>query len=74
MGKNRNNSPGGGDEPVSWTGERAAALDRMIGHLENKLQGDGFKGTVADYIRLVQARRDLGEEQPSEVFVSWQES
>ena len=70
MGKNHNRGQNDGGGAIGWSGERAAALDRMIGDLETTLQGESFKGTVADYIRLVQARRDLGEEQPSEVIVS----
>ncbi len=57
-----------------WAGTRAAALDWMIGEFEKKFRAETFKASVPDYVRLLQARRDLGEERPHEVTVSWLDS
>jgi hypothetical protein len=38
--------------------------------LEKKLEHD-MKATLGDYIRLVQLQKDLDDEQPKEITVTW---
>ena len=58
-------------ESGDWSSERAVAVDRMIQQMEGKLGVDEFKASVGDYIRLIQIRKELGEERPSEMVVTW---
>ena len=41
--------------------------------MEEKLASDELKPTVGDFIRLVQLDKELTEEQPREIKVSWVE-
>jgi hypothetical protein len=49
------------------------AVDRMIKDFKKKLGTDKLKMSVADFIRLVQLRGELGEEAPKEIRVTWVE-
>ena len=42
--------------------------------MESKLSQADAKATLGDYIRLVQLQKELEEEQPREIKVSWIES
>ena len=60
------------EEPTKdWSSERAVAVERMIRQMEDKLGVDQFKASIGDYIRLIQVRKELGEERPSEMVVTW---
>ncbi|MEI9814983.1 MAG: hypothetical protein WDO18_21100 [Acidobacteriota bacterium] len=39
--------------------------------MEKRLAGDDVKVTLADYIRLVQLRKELNEDEPREIKVTW---
>ena len=43
----------------------------MLQQLEKKMTAGEVKATVGDYIRLVQMQKDMSEEQPSEMTVTW---
>jgi hypothetical protein len=49
-------------------------VDELLQKLEQKLSKDGVKATLGDYIRLVQLRKDLEEEEATEIKVTWVES
>jgi hypothetical protein len=50
----------------------AEVVDELIGLMEKKLTGQEVKVTLADYIRLVQLRKELDDDQPREIRVTWE--
>lgn len=52
---------------------KAKLVSQMIERLEQKISKDELKPTVGDFIRLLQLEKDLEEEQPREIKVSWVE-
>lgn len=56
--------------------ERTTVLvERVIERVEEKLEKAEIKPTVADYLRLLQFREEMTqEEQPREIKVTWVES
>lgn len=54
--------------------QKPAALVKMVmENIHDKLKANELKPTVGDFIRLVQLEKELGEEQPREIKVSWVE-
>jgi len=58
---------------TDWSSLRADAVDRMIQDLESKFWDKDFRASVGDYIRLIQIRKELEEERPKEITVTWVE-
>lgn len=52
---------------------KAALVEQVIRNIEKKLEADELKATVGDLIRLVQLEKELAEEQPKEIKVTWVE-
>jgi hypothetical protein len=52
---------------------KAAVVSDVIKKFEQKLESDEFKPTVGDFIRLLQLEKELEDEQPKEIKVSWVE-
>jgi len=51
---------------------REKAISRILDKLEAKLLSDQeMKGTVADYLRLIQVMKEMGEERPREIEITW---
>jgi hypothetical protein len=50
----------------------AEVVDELIALMGKKLAGQDVKVTLADYVRLVQLRRELDDEQPREIRVTWE--
>ena len=48
-----------------------AALDKAIGRIQKRLADDEIKGSVADLVRMLQLRNELGATQPTQVTVRW---
>jgi len=48
-------------------------VDRMIKDFEKSLKKGEVKLTVGDFVRLVQLRQGLHEEEPKEIRVTWVE-
>ena len=47
-------------------------MSKILQNLEKKLSEDtNLKGTLGEYIRLVQLQKEIGEEQPLEITVFW---
>jgi len=59
-------------ETVS-TGGQAHAVKSMLTKIEKKMSGDQMKATLGDYIRLVQLHKELDDESPKEIRVTWVE-
>ena len=49
------------------------AVKRIRKKVEEKLEADAVKGTLADYVRLLQLEKELDEEEPREIKVQWVE-
>ena len=71
------NTTAGGTEPEpKKTGRRrssAAVISEVIRKFQEKLGGEEFKPTVAEYLRLLQFEKDVKDEQPREVKITWVE-
>lgn len=52
---------------------QAGLVDAMIDEFNEKFRSGEVKFSVADFIRLVQLRQVLDEEEPTEVRVTWVE-
>jgi hypothetical protein len=51
---------------------RQEAVDRLLDKLQTQLLTDmTVKGTVADYLRLLQVRREFADERPKEIEITW---
>lgn len=48
-------------------------VERLLKDVEDKLRSGDYKPGIADLIRLLQLRSELGEEQPKEITVTWVE-
>ena len=62
------------DRKEESAGKRqAGVVKKLLEKVEKKLSGDEVKATLGDYIRLVQLQKELEEEQPREIKVTWVE-
>ena len=52
---------------------QAGVVKKLLKKVEKKLGGDEVKASLGDYIRLVQLQKELEEEQPKEIKVTWVE-
>ena len=52
---------------------KAALVNKMIHSFEEKLEKKELKGTLGDFIRLLQLEKELEDEQPKEIEVRWVE-
>lgn len=46
-------------------------IAEVMGTIEKRIDEDELKPTVGDFIRLLQLEREIEEEQPKEIKVSW---
>jgi hypothetical protein len=54
-------------------GGQAQAVKFMLTKIEEKMSGNQMKATLGDYIRLVQLHKELDDESPKEIRVTWVE-
>ncbi len=54
-------------------GGQAQVVKKMLTTIETKMAGDQMKATLGDYIRLVQLHKELDDESPKEIRVTWVE-
>ena len=53
-------------------GSREEAIGLILDKLEAQfLDNKEVKGTVADYLRLIQVMKEMGEERPREIEIRW---
>ena len=50
---------------------QAEVVRQMLKNVEEKLSKEDAKATLADYIRLVQLKKELEEDEPREIRVTW---
>jgi len=60
-------------ETTARAGGQAQAVKHMLTKIETKMKGDQMKATLGDYIRLVQLHKELDDESPKEIRVTWVE-
>lgn len=58
---------------VAKSKSKAELVSKVIEEFEKKLNSDQLKPTVGDFIRLLQLEKELEEEQPREIEVTWVE-
>ena len=54
-------------------GESTQVVRDLLKTVEQKLGSDTVKATLGDYIRLVQLSKELEEEEPRDIRVTWVE-
>lgn len=53
-------------------GSREEAIGKILNKLEAQFLAKGeVKGTVADYLRLIQLTKEMGDERPREIEITW---
>ncbi len=55
------------------TKNKVKLIGDVIAKMEAKLKSEDLKPSVGDFIRLLQLEKELKEEQPREIEVSWVE-
>ncbi len=76
--KKQEKAPKSCQECEHWTGVRnklrvGDVLTSVVEKMEGKLKDNEFKPTLADFLRLVQLEKEIGEEEPKEIKVTWVE-
>jgi hypothetical protein len=77
-GKKTEKAPKSCQECEHWTEVRnklrvGGVLEKVIATMETKLTKDEFKPSLADYLKLVQMEKEIGDEEPKEIKVTWVE-
>lgn len=52
---------------------RAQVIKNLLTKVEEKMASEAGKATLGDYIRLVQLDKELDEDEPKEIRVTWVE-
>jgi hypothetical protein len=52
---------------------QAEVVRQLLARVEEKLTGKDVKATLADYVRLVQLKKELDEDEPKEIRVTWRD-
>lgn len=64
---------GVGPERNGAAKRQARVVNTLLKKVEQKLSEDEVKATLGDYIRLVQLQKELEEDEPREIKVTWVE-
>jgi hypothetical protein len=51
----------------------SATLDRAIKSVEERIQANDFKPTIAEFLKLVQLSKELAQDDLKEIRVTWVE-
>ena len=76
--KKQEKAPKSCKECEHWTEVRnklrvGEVLTSVVQKIEGKLKETEFKPSLADFLRLVQLEKEIGEEEPKEIKVTWVE-
>jgi hypothetical protein len=74
--RKRIGKPAGRSKPVKPAKPKAGqaqVVKKMLTKLESRMDKNQMKATMGDYIRLVQLHKDLDDESPKEIKVTWVE-
>jgi hypothetical protein len=77
-GKKQEKAPKSCQECEHWTEVRnklrvSEILTKVVKTMEEKLATPEFKPSLADYLKLVQMEKEIGDEGPKEIKVTWVE-
>ena len=77
-GKKLAKSPKSCEDCEHWTEVKnklrvGTVLENVLKKMEEKLGTAEFKPSLADYLKLVQMEKEMGEEGPKEIRVTWVE-
>ncbi len=53
--------------------DKAALVNKLLKSIERRLEKDELKATLGDFIRLLQLKKELEDEEPREIEVRWVE-
>ena len=75
-GKKQEKAPKSCQDCEHWTEVRnklrvSGVLMNVITKMEEKLKAEEFKPSLADYLKLVQMEKEIGEEETKEIRVTW---
>ena len=59
--------------PVKRPAGQAQVVKDMLSKIEGRMTKNEMKATMGDYIRLVQLHKELDDESPKEIKVTWVE-
>ena len=71
--KQKKKTEGIGSDGSVAAKRQARVVNKLLKKVEQKLSDEEVKATLGDYIRLVQLQKDLEEDQPREIKVTWVE-
>jgi len=46
-------------------------LERIIADLEKQIQGESFKASTAEYLKLIQLQKEFDQDEAKEITVTW---
>jgi len=77
-GKKQEKAPKSCEDCEHWTEVNnklrvGTVLENVLKKMEEKLGTAEFKPSLADYLKLVQMEKEMGEEGPKEIRVTWVE-
>ena len=61
------------DSVVDWTAEKRRKLDHLLESVQEKVESGEYKASIGDFVRLLQLRKEIEEERPREITVTWVE-
>jgi len=61
----------GEKEPHLPCGSREEAVRRILDKLEKQLIGGELKGTIGDYLKLLQIAKEMSDVRPREIEITW---
>ena len=72
----REKAPNSCEECAHWAGVQnklrvGEVLCQVITKMEDKLKTEDVKPSVADYLKLLQMAKELGDDGPKEITVTW---
>lgn len=53
--------------------EQAELVGELLEKMKGQMKSENFKGTLGDFIRLLQLQRELAQDRPGEIKVTWVE-
>lgn len=60
-------------EKLATKRTKAEVVQKILERMEDKLSSDEMRATLGDYIRLVQLEKELEDDEPREIKVTWVE-
>jgi hypothetical protein len=61
------------DPARSLVKKQAFLINKLVNNIEEKIDANELKATLGDLIRLMQMQKELEENQPREIKVTWVE-